>query len=275
MQTDAEPFLLKVSISQGDIKFSGGNIVSPCDTYTERIKNMFCDPIEKPNNRDIKNARKKMYGFSAKLNSALKNNEYIRDYCRGLEISGENPWDLTLTTEWKDIGKIKITSFVLSDLWALRDWWVYSLNYNSKHLFPLSPTNETLERGITNHYKNHVQRRDIIFNAWLLKEDYLTQDLENEIIGHFFLNRCGTEPEPGLAVADRFQKRKLGTLFIFILINITRLLDKKVIYIRTDIDNTASFKFYQKLGFKHIRDTELEIPVVNYKSIIRELEMDL
>jgi RimJ/RimL family protein N-acetyltransferase len=213
--------------------------------------------------------------FSAKLNSALKNNEYIRDYCEGLKVSGENPWDLTFITEWKNIGKIKITSFVLSDLWALRDWWIYSLNYNSKHIFPLFPTNETLEKCITNHYKNQVSRRDIIFNAWLIKDKYLTEDLENEIIGHFFLNRCDTKPEPGLAVADRFQKKKLGTLFIFILIYITRLLDKKVIYIRTDSDNTVSFKFYQKLGFKHIRDTKLEIPVVNYKGVSRELEMDL
>jgi RimJ/RimL family protein N-acetyltransferase len=216
-----------------------------------------------------------MNDISTNLYRALKNNEHIKEYCKRLKVTGTDPWKMTIVSEWKDIGKIKISSIVPSDFWALRDWWIYSLNYSSKHVFPLFPTDETLERCITNHYKNHIDHRDIIFNAWLIKEKYLTHDLDNEIIGHFFLNRCDTEPEPGLAVADNFQNRKLGTLFVFILIYITKLLGKKIIYIRTDINNRVSFQFYQKLGFKHKRDTELEIPVVNYKSVIRELEMDL
>jgi RimJ/RimL family protein N-acetyltransferase len=213
--------------------------------------------------------------YSEKILNVLKNNDVIKDRAGNMIVEGESPWHLQIDTNWKGIGNIKLSSFDLSDFFALRDWWINTLNYNSKRLMPIFPVNEKLDRFISNHYKNHISHRDIIFNLWLLKGQDGVENLDNEIIGHFFLNRCDTKPEPGLAVADKFQHKKLGTFAIWVLIYITKLLGKKVIFIRTDKNNTVSFKFYKELGFKHIKDIELEIPVVNYKGIIHELEMEL
>lgn len=216
-----------------------------------------------------------MNEYSKKILNAIKNYEPVKDYHQNLKVTGKNPRELTIKAEWKDIGKLKISPFSLSDFWALRDWWIRSLNYKTKCLFPLFPTDERLDRTIANHYKNHQTHRDIIFNAWLLKEGYLNEDFDNEIIGHFFLNRCETRPEPGLGVADKFQGKKLGTFFIVLLIYIAKFLGKKLLYISTDIDNKISFNLYKKLGFKHIKNTPIKIPVVGYSSIICELELDL
>jgi GNAT superfamily N-acetyltransferase len=209
------------------------------------------------------------------LNDYLKKNSLINNYFSNLVITGENFWDFNIEFNWKDIGKFRICSFNISDFWALKDFWNESLNYESKSLFPLFPSNNKLDRVIVNHLKNHLSKRDIIFNTWILKEDYLNADLENEIIGHFFINRIDTMPEPGLVVAEKFQGKKLGTFFLLILIYITKILGKKEIFIRTDIKNNRGFELYKNLGFKHIRDYPLEIPIVGYKSIIRELKMDL
>ena len=216
-----------------------------------------------------------MERFNINLSNCLKGNKNVNIYFDNLIVAGENPWELCVEVEWKDIGKLKISSFELSDFWALKDFWNNSLNYSSKNLFPLFPVGDILERAIANHYKNHKNKRDIIFNSWLLKDGTLNEDFTNEIIGHFFINRIDTEPEPGLVVADRYQGKKLGTFFIILMIYITKILKKKTIYIRTDINNKRSFDLYEKIGFKHIKDTPLEIPVVGYNSIIRELKMDL
>ena len=209
------------------------------------------------------------------LSESLRRNNLISSYFTGLKISGENFWDFSMEFNWKDVGRLRICTFSISDFWALKDFWNESLNYESKNLFPLFPSNNKLDRIIANHFKNHLYKRDIIFNTWILKENYLNEDLENEIIGHFFINRVDTMPEPGLVVADKIQGKKLGTFFLVMSIYLTKILGKKEIFIRTDIKNTRSFELYKSLGFKHIRDIPIEIPSVGYKSIVRELNMGL
>jgi RimJ/RimL family protein N-acetyltransferase len=213
--------------------------------------------------------------FCNKLSKFLSQNKTIRNYFDKLSVSGTGPWELTIEVDWKDVGKIRISSFTLSDLWALRDWWNGSLNYNSKGSFPLFPSNEKLERCIANHYKNHENHRDILFNAWLLKEGDCNEDFDNEIIGHFYLQRCRTRPEISLGVADRYQGKGLGKLFIVILIYITKVLGNDKAYLGVDKDNIVGINLYKRFGFQHKEDIQIHIPVTDYWGTVLEMEMDI
>ena len=216
-----------------------------------------------------------MNEFCKYVYTTIKANKEIHNYHRDLTVRGEDPWNLTIEAHWRDVGMIRVSSFTLSDFWALRDWWNGSLNYNSKQLFPLFPSNEKLDRSIANHFKNHESRRDMVFNAWLVKEGDRNEDFENEIIGHFFTDRFSDKPDIGLGVANRFQGKKLGTFFIIILIHIARYLGKNKIYLSVDINNTSAFNLYKRLGFKHTKDSDIYIPVTDFKSTIHDMEMDI
>jgi RimJ/RimL family protein N-acetyltransferase len=216
-----------------------------------------------------------MKDFSKFVYNTIKENKEIQNFHQDLMADGEDPWNLTIETRWKDVGKIRISSFVLSDFWALRDWWNGSLNYNSKQLFPLFPSNEKLDRSIANHFKNHESRRDLVFNTWLVKEGDRNEDFENEIIGHFFIEKCSDKPDIGLGVSNRFQGKKLGTFFIIILIHTARYLGKDKLYLSCDINNLSAFDLYKRLGFKHIKDSDIYIPVTDFKSTIHDMELDI
>jgi RimJ/RimL family protein N-acetyltransferase len=213
--------------------------------------------------------------FYNKLSHSLNENKIIKKYFDTLSVSGTGPWDLTIEVNWKDIGKIRISSFDLSDIWALRDWWNGSLSYNSKGSFPLFPSSAKLERCIANHLKNHESRRDIIFNVWLLKEGNLNEDFDNEIIGHFYLQRCRTRPEIGLGVSDRYQSKGLGKLFIMILIYITKNLGHETIYLGVDKGNVVGIDLYKRLGFLQKEDIDIYIPVTDYTGTVSEMELDI
>ena len=213
--------------------------------------------------------------FCNKLLNSLNENKTIKDYFNKISVNGTDPWDLTIEVDWIDIGKIRISSFVLSDVWALRDFWNGSLSYNSKGSFPLFPSNEKLERSIANHYKNHESRRDAAFNVWLLKEGDLNEDFDNEIIGHFYLQRCRTRPEIGLGVADRYQGKGLGKFFIVILIYMAKALGHEKIYLGVDKNNVEGINLYKRLGFQHKEDIDIHIPITDYRGTISEMEMDI
>jgi RimJ/RimL family protein N-acetyltransferase len=213
--------------------------------------------------------------YCNKLADSLNENKTVKKYFNTLSVAGTGPWELAIEVDWKDVGKISISSFTLSDLWALRDWWNGSLSYSSKATFPLFPSNETLERCIANHYKNHERRRDIAFNAWLLKEGDCNEDFGNEIIGHFYLQRCKTKPEIGLGVADRYQGKGLGKFFIVILVYVTKSLGHHKIYLGVDKDNLTGIDLYKRLGFQKKKDLEIYIPVTGYRGTIFEMEMDI
>ena len=147
-----------------------------------------------------------MNDFISKFRNFLLENSSLKKYYDSLKITGNDPWELTIELEWKEIGKIKVRYFSLSDFWAVKHWWMKSLNYESKKLFPLFPIDENLERYIANHFKNQENKRDIIFNTWLVKDSYLTEDFDNEIIGHFFvLGLNSSKPFVGLGISTKYQ----------------------------------------------------------------------
>jgi ribosomal protein S18 acetylase RimI-like enzyme len=213
--------------------------------------------------------------FKNDIFNSLKNNKSIKNYIDNLEVTGENPWDLVVTINWKNIGKLKLAPFELSDLWALRDWWNESINYNSKRFFPLFPQGKNLERVIANHYKNHFSKRDVSYNLWLVKEGFINADFDNEIIAHAFLEDFKTRPDIALGISDNYQSKGLGKLTLLILIYITKFSGMDKIYLSVDKDNMIGFELYKKLGFKHIGQREISIPVTDYKSVVNDMELDV
>jgi RimJ/RimL family protein N-acetyltransferase len=217
-----------------------------------------------------------MTDLKQQITDAITGNDFIRDCYTYLSVEGENPWEMTLKSDWKDVGKMKVSSFDLSDFWALRDWWRYSLNYQTKCLFPLFPSDERLDRCIANHFKNHESRRDIIFNAWSIKEGSLNEDFNNEIIGHFFLLQCNSDnPYLGLGVASNYQGKKLGTFFISLISYVAKNLGKQHLWLTTGKDNIAGYKLYKKMGFEDAGDIEVYVPAENYKRIDTKMKLDL
>jgi RimJ/RimL family protein N-acetyltransferase len=206
----------------------------------------------------------------------IATSKLTRDFTEEVEVTGDSPWDLTLKFRWKDVGLVKISSFNFTDFWAVRDWWLYSCNYQTKCLLPLFPSDERLNSCIANHFKNHEARRDIIFNAWLLKEGALNEDFDNEIIGHFYLLHCNSDkPLLGLGIASGFQGKRLGTLFIILIAHITKLLGKKYLWLSTGKDNVIGYNLYLKLGFQIVGDIEVYVPSESYKRIDTEMRLDL
>ena len=216
-----------------------------------------------------------MNSFVKNIFNSINDDKIINKSFEDLKITGTNPWTLSIELNWKDIGRIRITPFDLSDFWALKDWWNESLSNNSKNFFPLLPDNKTLERAIANHFKNHQNHRDIAFNIWLLKEGEINIDFDNEIIAHFFLEYFDTHPDIALGIADKYQAKGLGKLILLLLIYLTKFMDKKKIYLSVDKDNLIGFELYKKIGFKKIGEREITIPITEYKNIVYDMEKDL
>jgi len=207
-----------------------------------------------------------MVNFSNKLSKLLNNNKLLKGLYSDLKISGNNPWELKLKLKWNKNLNILISSFDLSDIWALHDWWINTLNYNSKKYYPLFPDDERMLRFISNHYKNHKNHRDTIFNCWLIKEGDCNEDYDNEIIGHFLIYRINTKPELSIGISDKFQGKKLGTLFIIICISILKILEKKTFYLFVDKENKTGLGLYKKLGFEVIGESEIFLPAVDWRN---------
>lgn len=216
-----------------------------------------------------------MPGFKENIFTSLENNSFVMDNIEDLKISGENPWEVAISLTWKDLGKLKIAPFGLSDIWALRDWWKETLTNKSKRFFPLFPNGKNLERVISNHYKNHSDKRDVSFNLWLLKEGFINADFDNEIIAHAFLENFKKRPDIALGIADKYQAKGLGKLLVLTLIYITKFSGCKMIYLSVDKDNLMGFKLYKKLGFKYTGQKEISIPVTGYNGVVNDMELDL
>ena len=215
-----------------------------------------------------------MDNFRNGLFKALNNNKLINNYFTNLKVEGENPWDLKINFKWKEIEELEISSFSLSDIWALQYWWVNSLSYDNRRFHPIFPCDERIGMYIANHYKDHENHTDITFNAWLIKEE--GTGFNNEIIGHFYVWRYSTgKPSVGLGVADKFQNKKLGTLFILIMIYITKLSGRDVLWLTTDLDNQIGNALYKKLDFEDAGEVEVFIPADGYNRVEREMKLDL
>lgn len=206
-----------------------------------------------------------MKNFDDKLLNVLKNNKVIKERGANFKVKYKDPWTLEIGMDWRDIGNLKISSASLFDLWALKHWFS-SLWPRSKSLLSLFPCDERIEIFIASHLKRNNEHLDIIYNVWF----------KDEIIGHFFIwNFSGEKPELGVGILDKYQKNKLGYLFIIILINIFKSKGKKELYLTTALNNDAAFKLYKSVGFKYTKDVDHFLPGYDYKTIEREMRLDL
>ncbi len=212
--------------------------------------------------------------LSNRIKELLVGNKAITRHFRDIVIAGDDPWNLTISANCPQLGSIRINSFVLSDFWAVLYWWIHTLSYDNRRFHPLFPCDERASRYLANHFKNQESHRDMIFNAWLVREE--TLGFENEIIGHFYIINWDSEkPSLGLGVSDKHQGRKLGTLFIHIAAYLLKAISKEYIWLTTDLDNEKGYALYQKIGFEDFGRTEVYIPADGYKRIEREMRMNL
>jgi RimJ/RimL family protein N-acetyltransferase len=208
------------------------------------------------------------------LFEGITRTEFIKPFYEDLKVEGQNLWNLNIHLRWRDVGNLEITSFRVSDIWALQYWWLHSLSHDNRRYHPLFPCDERVGMYIANHFKAHANHKDITFNAWLIKEEGV--GFANEIIGHFYLWRCFSDkPNLGLGVADTYQGKKLGTLFTLIIIYVTKLLNKKVLWLTTDFDNERGYGLYKKMGFEDAGEIEVDIPADGYKRLEKEMKLDL
>ena len=206
---------------------------------------------------------------------ALGNSELIAGYCDDLSVAGEDPWELTIELEWKDVGKLRISPLALADFWALREWWNHSLSHRSKYMFFLFPEDERKDRYIANHIKDNEARRSLVFNAWLVADDAAAR-FDSEIIGNFFVLDCLCDkPIVGIAVADKFHHKKLGLLFMSVLIRATKMLGKKELWLTTSVENKTGHGLYQRVGFQDVGKKEVHVTTESYKRMEYEMKLDL
>lgn len=217
-----------------------------------------------------------MKDFSKNIYNYLKKNKFINKYHDGLIVKGKNPWEINLESNWKDIGRIQISSFELSDFWALTDWWNNSLSYKDRTFYTPFPSGGKLDKAIANHFKKHKNQSNIAFNAWLIKDKLPMEYLFNEIIGHFFLLDIDSKkPYVGIGLSREFQGKKLGTLFMSILIYTMKILNRKTLWLTVDKNNIAGHNLYKKIGFKDLGEIESHNFAQGFESITKEYSMKM
>lgn len=217
-----------------------------------------------------------MNNFIYHLSNYLENNKLIKKYHNGFIITGKDSWEITIETSWRSVGRIRISSFELSDIWALRDWWQNSLNYKDKYFYSLFPSGYNLEKAISNHYKKHENHKNITFNAWLIKENCPMEYLFNEIISHFFLLEINSEkPYIGIGIGRNYKSKKLGILFMLILLYTMKILDRKTLWLTVDKNNDIGHNLYKKIGFKDIGEIESNNFSQGFKTITQEYAMKI
>lgn len=215
-----------------------------------------------------------MEEISTMLFEGIAQSEFVKPFCEDLKVEGPDLWNLNIHLRWRDVGDLKISSFRVSDIWALRYWWINSLSHENRRYHPIFPCDERVGLYIANHFKAHEAHKDITFNAWLINEEGV--GFSNEIIGHFYLWRCSSDkPSVGLGVADKYQGKKLGTLFVLIIIYVTKLLSKRILWLTTDFDNERGYGLYTKMGFEDAGEVEVYIPADGYRRLEKEMKLDL
>jgi RimJ/RimL family protein N-acetyltransferase len=202
--------------------------------------------------------------FDAKIKALLFKNDMVKEKALQLNIEGDNPWELYIIAEWKDLGNIVIEPASLYDIWALKEWY-YGLSFRSRNFISIFPVDHRNEKYMAMHLKKNQQKKCIIFNAW--KED--------EIIGHFFVSDIENKPEVSLGISDKYQKNKLGHFFLTIIIDIFKIYGFRKVYLTTMHENKNAFHFYKKLGFELIGDTKVPVPGFDYQTDEYAMSIDV
>jgi RimJ/RimL family protein N-acetyltransferase len=206
--------------------------------------------MKKPDNRFLK---------------IFEEDEIIKKRVDNFELKGQDLWNLEIKLSWKNVGSIEILNASMYDFWAVKEWFE-RLWPRSKSLLPLFPCDKRIDKYVAAHLKRNDLKKDAIYNAWL----------KDRIIGHFFIwNISNDKSEIGVGISDEYQNKKLGHLLIKILIFIAKSFGKKELYLTTALDNDAAFKLYERIGFKYLGDVDHFLPGYDYKTIEREMKLEL
>lgn len=193
--------------------------------------------------------------FDKNLEEILFKSEAVKEKAAGLRVLGSGPWELKITADWQAIGDVSIESASLYDHWAIKEWYL-GLSAGSRNFLSIFPVDNRIDKYISMHLKKNFQRACMIFN--LFKDD--------EIIGHFFVSNIEQKPEMALGVADKYQRNKLGHLFLAIMMGIFKIYKFERIYLTTMHENRTAYSLYKKLGFELTGDTKVDVPGFDYKT---------
>ncbi len=188
--------------------------------------------------------------FATLLLGFFDKNEVICDHAERIDLVASDLWDVDLTIEWRGFGQITVRNATHADAAALKEFLLEGLGDHSRFLFAPYPYSGDLDGAITQVFSECQQRKTLLYHAWH----------EGQIIGHFFLGGI-QEPVPGLgiSVADRCHGRKLGNLFMTILVAAGHYAGSQAIELTTNPQNSAGFHLYQKIGFVHTGDREITV----------------
>jgi RimJ/RimL family protein N-acetyltransferase len=162
-------------------------------------------------------------------------------------------WNLRVTFGIDGLGAFCIRNLAAGDLPAMHQFG-RSLGDRAKELFAPYPWNEPakLDASFASAIAQSVARVDA---SYLLERD-------GEAIGHFFLWKAGGNPqtqaagleipELGVAIADAWQGRGLGSLAVRVLQAVASDLGCDAIELTTATFNDAGWGTYQRAGFEYV-----------------------
>jgi ribosomal protein S18 acetylase RimI-like enzyme len=171
-----------------------------------------------------------------------------------LEIAVEDCWTVSILCDLSQLPGLRIRSLTCDDVPALQSFGA-RLGALSREMFCPYPWDDpsALRRALQDAVEHAVERVDA---------SYVMEDARHDVIAHFFLWKAGGNPhsirhqiqvpELGVAVADQFQGRGLGSLAVHILQAVARALNADAIELTTALTNEAGRNIYQKRGFEYI-----------------------
>ncbi len=188
--------------------------------------------------------------FATTLLGFFDRNEVICRQAGRIDLSANDLWDLDLRIDWQGIGQVDIRNAVPDDVPALKKFLLEGLSDHSRFLFAPYPYKGDLDSVLDCLIAESSNKTFLIYHAWH----------EGHIIGHFFLaNMSRPVADLGIAVADDFHGKKLGNLFMTLLVAAGHFAGKDAIELTTNPQNHAGFHLYQKIGFVYVGDREITV----------------
>ncbi|MCP4165099.1 MAG: GNAT family N-acetyltransferase [Chloroflexi bacterium] len=170
-----------------------------------------------------------------------------------LHIEVEDPWTFSILCDLPQFPRLCIRSVNSGDVPALHELGV-RLGPVSKDFFGPYPWEDpaALPQALQTAVEHAVERIDA---------SYLIEGVGDEVIGYFFLWKAGGNPhsqryqvqipELGVAIADEFQGKGLGSLSVRILNAVGRDLCADAIELTTALNNEAGWNTYRSCGYQY------------------------
>lgn len=158
----------------------------------------------------------------------------------------ENPWSFSfvLTPSAKDLGEsCALRPLQAGDEASMVRFGREGLSSESRAFFAPYPWDSAeLEGEFTKSITNQSHHRDL---------HYIAHNDKAEVVAHVFLwSACDEIPELGIAVADAWQGRHLGSVLLRIMEAVARGLGRSAIELTTMPANEKAFHAYRNAGYE-------------------------